>query len=109
MSGSEKPVAFNSHFPFNLGALVITPAAIDHLLGMGLSPMDYLSRHIRRDWGDLCQADKEANDQALASGEDRIFSSYFLEPQAQNPEKNKLYIITEWDRSATTILLPSDY
>ena len=109
MSGSDTPVAVNSHIPFNLGALVITPAAIDLLTGMGLSPYAYLNRHHRRDWGNLSEEDRVANDQALASGEDRIFSSYHLEPEARDPEKYKLWIITEWDRSVTTILLPSDY
>lgn len=61
-----------------------------------------LNRHAEGDWGDLDPEDKEANDDALASG-GRILSSYRI------PEKGKLWAITEHDRSATTLLLPQDY
>ena len=55
------------------------------------------------DWGDLDDYDKRQNDAALESGEDRLFSSYQVAPGLQ------LWIITEWDRSVTTLLLPSEY
>ena len=55
-----------------------------------------------RDWGDLSEEDKKANDKALKNGE-RIMSSY-------NTENNiRIWVITEWDRSVTTVLLPEDY
>ena len=60
-------------------------------------------RHICGDWGDLEPEDAELNEQALVHG-DRLFSSYIYEPTGE-----KLWIITEADRSATTILFPSDY
>jgi len=50
----------------------------------------------------MCDEDKEANEQALALGDLRLFSSYTL-PQS------KIWIVTEADRSATTVLLPSEY
>lgn len=59
------------------------------------------SRHATGDWGDLCEEDKASNDYALANGE-RIFSAY------KNGD-TKIWIITEWDRSATTILFPEEY
>lgn len=60
-------------------------------------------RHCNGDWGDLCKEDKELNDSALAHEDDRLFSKY-------NFSKDKsIYIITEWDRSATTILFPEEY
>lgn len=62
-----------------------------------------LSRHAQADWGDLCREDRERNDQALESGEERLFSSYHTE------DGTKFWIITEWDRSVTTILLPDEY
>ena len=61
-----------------------------------------IKRHISGDWGELCADDVEANNQALLDG-DRLFSSYEAEFGF------KVWIITEGDRSATTILLPADY
>ena len=60
------------------------------------------SRHATGDWGDMCEEDKAINDYALEHGE-RLFSSYNYN------EDTKIWIITEWDRSATTILFPSEY
>lgn len=59
-------------------------------------------RHATGDWGGLDPADKRANDSALANGE-RLLSAYPLR------DGTKVWIITEWDRSVTTLLLPSDY
>jgi hypothetical protein len=66
-------------------------------------PPPYLRRHLHGDWGDLSDSDRRQNDAALKSGEDRLFSSY------QVTRDLKLWIITEWDRSVTTLLLPSEY
>ncbi len=62
-----------------------------------------LTRHLTGNWGNLMPGDKKLNDQALAAGDDRLLSSY---EQAGQP---KIWIITEGDRSATTILLPEEY
>lgn len=64
--------------------------------------VDGLARHAAGDWGDLCGEDRAANDRAVAVGA-RILSAY------HTPEGVKLWIITEADRSATTILLPEEY
>lgn len=66
-----------------------------------------LERHRNGDWGDICEEDKEINDEALRCDEDgkpseRIMSSY-------EKGDEKLWIITEWDRSVTTLLLPEEY
>ena len=61
-----------------------------------------VTRHARGDWGDVVGADWRANDQALQNGE-RLLSVYHSE------DGIKFWIITEWDRSATTVLLPEDY
>ena len=66
----------------------------DLLLGLG--------RHIHCDWGDVCKEDWEANERALMEGT-RLFSVYHTRQGV------KFYVITEADRSATTILLPEDY
>jgi len=58
-------------------------------------------RYQRNDWGELCPEDKAVNDQAAEGGE-RVMASY-------QTSKGKVWIITEWDRSATTILFLSEY
>ena len=63
-----------------------------------------LSRHMIGDWGDLCEEDKQLNDASLHD-DGRILSAY---EYPKNPDW-KIWIITEWDRSATTILFPSEY
>ena len=88
---------------FSPGQVVMT-TGIDELVRQGrLNPSPYLRRHLHGDWGDLCDDDRQLNDAALKSGEDRLFSSHLVEPGL------KLWIITEWDRSVTTLLLPSEY
>ena len=87
---------------FTLGKLVATPGAIELLKQHELSPFDYVTRHWQGDWGDLDAEDVEANQAALQYGT-RLFSSYRIGDQA------KLWIITEADRSSTTLLLPSEY
>ena len=88
---------------FSPGQVVMT-TGVDELVRQGrLNPSPYLRRHLHGDWGDLSGDDRRLNDAALASGEDRLFSSYQIMPDL------KLWIITEWDRSVTTLLLPSEY
>lgn len=65
-----------------------------------------LQKHSAGDWGDLEDEDKESNDFAVHNNE-RILSSYLLPDPIGTDEK--IWIITEWDRSATTILFPSEY
>ena len=88
---------------FSPGQVVMT-AGVDELVRQGrLNPTPYLRRHLHGEWGDLSDGDRQLNDAALKSGEDRLFSSYQVTPNL------KLWIITEWDRSVTTLLLPSEY
>ena len=88
---------------FSPGQIVMT-IGVDELVQHGrLNPTPYLGRHLHGDWGDLSDDDRRLNDIALKSGEDRLFSSYQVTPDL------KLWIITEWDRSVTTLLLPSEY
>jgi hypothetical protein len=87
---------------FPLGRLISTPGALQALEASAESALSYLTRHLHGDWGDLDEEDCKANERALAYG-DRLFSSYKLK------DDTKLWIITEADRSSTTILLPSEY
>ncbi len=85
------------------GRIVMT-IGVDTLIAEGrLDPAPYLYRHLSGDWGDLDASDWSLNDAALQSGNDRLFSSYQVAPDL------KLWIITEWNRSVTTLLLPSEY
>ena len=86
---------------FALGKTLATPSALASMEQAAISPLDLLNRHQCGDWGDLDQPDKQSNDQALSFG-DRIFSAYQFDTV-------KFWVITECDRSATTILLPEEY
>jgi hypothetical protein len=87
---------------FSLGQIVSTPGALELLEKNNENASTYLQRHQQGDWGELCDEDREMNDQALIDGS-RILSAYEV------GSEEKIWIITEWDRSATTILLPSEY
>lgn len=87
---------------FSLGQVVATPGALAALQDAGQHPFVFLSRHVSGDWGNLVAEDREENQRALEHG-NRIFSSYLT---AKN---TKIWVITEWDRSVTTLLLPSEY
>ncbi|CAJ2795043.1 hypothetical protein [Burkholderia pseudomallei] len=88
---------------FPIGRPVITPAAQAALDAAGIEGVLLLARHIRGDWGDLNGEDLAANELALLNGK-RLLSSYDL-PDGQN----KVWVITEADRSVTTILLSQEY
>lgn len=87
---------------FPLGHLVATPGVLQALSRTGQSPLEFLTRHINGDWGDLDQEDCQENEFSLRQGF-RILSAYRL------TDGTKVWIITEADRSATTILLPEEY
>lgn len=87
---------------FPAGQFVATPGALSLLEQANKSPLEFVSRHLRGDWGDLCQDDKAENELSLKHGF-RLMSSY------QVTETEKLWIITEADRSVTTLLLTSEY
>lgn len=87
---------------FNPGRIFATPGAIDALSRAGMSFITLLIRHLRGDWGDLCDDDRRQNELSLDSGL-RLLSCYRL------PGGNIVWIITEWDRSSTTLLLPDEY
>ncbi|VGO11846.1 hypothetical protein PDESU_00393 [Pontiella desulfatans] len=87
---------------FTLGQIVATPGALQALEKAGQLASHFLVKHALGDWGDLCDEDKTANDEALAD-DLRILSAYRLE------DGTKIWVITEADRSATTLLLPEEY
>jgi len=87
--------------PFKLGDLVITTNAKNTVIPQDV--YDALQRHKQGDWGNICEEDWESNNHGLKTGEDRMLSSY------TDRKGTKFWILTEWDRSVTTVLLPEDY
>lgn len=93
-------------FTIELGRVMATPGVIQALYESDQGPgqaIVMLSRHAHGDWGDLDDEDRESNDRAASLGGERILSSYNLDGGG------RLWIITEADRSATTLLLPEEY
>ena len=88
-----------SRFP--LGQLVITPGALERLSAKEIQLT--LNRHATGDWGELPEEDERENQRALAHG-GRLFSAYRSEDG-----QTRFYVITEADRSVTTVLLPEEY
>jgi len=90
---------------FNPGQVVVTRGVNDLIaINKEFAKFVYLSisRHVAGDWGDACEEDRASNDLALKEG-DRLLSVYVKEGLP------KIWVITEWDRSVTTALLPEEY
>lgn len=88
---------------FELGQIVATPGALQAIRSSGQTPSQFLRRHVNGDWGEhLDGHDYKQNQIALREG-GRLLSAY------QTRKGEDLWVITEGDRSATTILLPSEY
>src|SRR5262245_41630391 len=85
---------------FLLGQIVATPNALDQIPNAEI--LKALSRHVAGDWGELEAEDRDANENALKQG-GRLFSRYV------STRGIPFWIITEWNRSVTTVLLPEDY
>ena len=87
---------------FPLGRVVATPGALQALEDAGQEPEEFLNRHDRGDWGEVSEADKEENDYSVQHGF-RILSAYTTNAG------ERIWVLTEADRSATTLLLPEEY
>lgn len=87
---------------FNFGNVVATTPLFEYCKARGFALFPYMVRHASCDWGGVCKEDWESNDEALKNGQ-RLLSEYKL------PDGKRIWIITEWDRSATTLLFPEDY
>ena len=85
---------------FPLGQIVATSGIVAALTEQEIATA--ISRHAQGDWGDLCEDDCETNELALKQ-DLRLLSAYIIKPGT------KIYVITEWDRSVTTVLLPEEY
>ena len=87
---------------FPLGRVVATPGALSALEKAEQLPAEFLDRHVNGDWGEVPEADKQENELAVEQGL-RILSAY------TTSAGDRMWIVTEADRSATTILLPEEY
>lgn len=87
---------------FELGKTLITPGALEALREARQAPHEFLLRHVAGDWGELSEDDRRENELSLQNGF-RLLSAY------STSKGQKIWIITERDRSATTILLPDEY
>lgn len=87
---------------FPLGKVCATPGLIDAQRDNAQSPVSFIARHVNGDWSEMDAHDQKANTESVTNGT-RIFSSYSMK------DGNKLFVITEADRSVTTLLLPSEY
>lgn len=86
---------------FEIGRLVATPRALEVVQAAGVDPAQLLIRHTLGDWGDIDFHDQRANERALVDGA-RLMSVYRVDNET-------IWIITEADRSVTTLLTPEDY
>ena len=102
MHNAKNPDSVPNICLFPLGEVVATPGALDLLDRTATNAHDLLMRHQHGDWGSEPPEDAEANTESVVAG-NRILSSYYLSPT------EKLWIITEWNRSVTTLLLPEEY
>lgn len=86
---------------YSLGQIVVTRNCLNYARENGVNLTELIERHANGDDGDLCKADQALNDFAIQT-EGRVFSSYTI-------NNVKFYVITEWDRSYTTVMLADDY
>ena len=87
---------------FSLGRTVATPGALRALEQANQNPFEFLQRHQAGDWGELCEEDKRENEFSVRNGF-RILSAY------RTRNEVKIWVITEADRSVTTLFLPHEY
>ena len=113
---SLKPTGPRLFFP---GRVVATPGAIELMAITETSPLVLISMHVAGDWGDCHPDDVQVNNDALRDGA-RVMSVYRLplvdktkakdgDSSAADTEDDRVWVITEADRSVTTILLPEEY
>jgi hypothetical protein len=87
---------------FSLGRVVATPGALAALEKAEQLPAEFLDRHVNGDWGEVPDADKQENERSVEQGF-RILSAY------TTSAGDRVWILTEADRSATILMLPEEY
>ena len=115
-STATPTIIYSNSARFPLGQIVATPGALELLQETGFSAAALISRHVHGSWGDLCEEDRAENEFAV-SRRLRILSCYRLvdavrlveTPLDKRSALPTLWIITEADRSVTTLLRPDEY
>lgn len=102
MKSSSSNTAVSLPIQFSTGQIVATPGALRLLEQHRILPSQLIERHILADFGVVPPEDAEINRAAIENGDGRILSSYPV-------GGDRVWIITEWDRSLTTLLLPDEY
>lgn len=102
MQSTSSTLPNQSAVLFPTGQIVATPGALRLMEQHHISPISLLTRHVQGDWGSVEPEDAASNSEAISQG-NRILSSYFVHGD------HRVWIITEWDRSVTTLLLPCEY
>ena len=89
---------------FELGQIVMTRGIADEMESETFAKQvtEALKKYANGNWGITCEEDAEMNDDAVKNGDERILAVY-------ETCKGNIWIITEWDRSVTTVLFPSEY
>ncbi|WP_265947786.1 hypothetical protein [Dechloromonas sp. A34] len=93
---------------FPLGEIAVTPCAYDLMKNFNLNWIWFIARHQTGDWGDISNDDQRVNHQSVSNGS-RILSAYDVAPVDEMNTHRQLWVLTEADRSFTTILLPEEY
>ena len=99
--GIDMDAELHHRMLFRLGQIVATPGALELLDRAKSSGLEYVLRHVTGDFGSVCAEDREANSAAIVHGT-RVLSAYEVQGE-------RLWVVTEADRSITTIQLPGDY
>lgn len=113
MSEAKTATRLTAQFvPLQLGTVYITAGIAARIASGDISTKRIahllIDRHMQAHWGDMDADDRQANDDALING-NRVLSCYSIRPGRPAIGDNRVWIITEADRSATTILLPEEY
>lgn len=90
---------------FELGRVVTTCGVAEKMqndISFGIGVVDALERHSKGDWGNISDDDRDVNNEAVKNGDDGIMSSYTI-------GSTEIWIMTEWNRSVTTVLFPEEY
>ena len=106
LDSASPPFSVRHKLPmFSVGNVVATPGALDLLDRHALNAATILRRHMWGDFGTVCAEDRAANLAAIGNGA-RILSAYKVGPAGKT---ERLWVLTDADRSVTTLLLPSEY
>ena len=108
VKGGERMISFEPRrVRFELGRVVATSGVVAEVSEPDIR--ESIRRHHRGDWGDIDDVDKQTNDLAVRTGDERLLSAYWVPSKVDPNGEVRIYVITEADRSVTTVLLTDEY